>query len=103
MAKTIKLTESELKSMIAESVKKILKESCLYGGEKELQTIIQAAQRLQEQFEYVNDDEYDGVGDCDGAPLEPEVYKWATRVMQEAEEWLSYTSGNVSINGGEDW
>lgn len=100
---TVRLTESELKSLIAESVKNIIKESTLYGGEEELQSIINAARSIQERFDYVNDDDYDGVGDYDGAPLEPQVYMWAERVMHEAEEWLSYTSGNTSINGGEDW
>jgi len=103
MAKTLKLTESELRNIIVESVKKIIAESCLYVGEKNFQSIISAADNLLTELDYVNDEEYDGVGDCDGAPLEPQVYMWAERVKREAEEWLSYTSGNTPINGGEDW
>ena len=99
----IKLNEQQLKKMIAESVKKVLKESCWYGDEKPFQTILSAANEIIDKFAYTQENDYDDIGDCDGPDITPQIYKWAEDVAYNAEKWLRYNSRYTSINGGEDW
>lgn len=99
----IRINEQQLKKIVAESVKKVLKESCWYGDEKPFNTIIKAANEIMNKFDYTQDDNYDGMGDCDGPDITPEIYKWAKDVAYNAEYWLRYNSKYTSINGGEDW
>ncbi len=99
----IKLNENILRQIVAESVKKVLKESCWYGDEKPFQTIISAANEIVDKFDYTQDDNYDEIGDCDGPDIVPQIYRWAKNVAETAEYWLRYNSRYVPINGGEDW
>lgn len=100
---TVKLNESTLRKIVAESVKKVLKESCWYGDEKPFQTIISAANEIVDKFDYTQDDNYDDIGDCDGPDITPQIYKWAKNVAEGAEYWIRYNSRYTPINGGEDW
>ena len=101
MKKTI--TESQLRNIVAESVKKVLKESTLYCDTQPFKDIYRAATQIMEKFEYTQKDEYEPWDDCDGRDLSPEVYQWAKKIADEAEDWLQYNSTNQSINGGENW
>lgn len=100
---TIKLNESQLRKIVAESVKRVLKESCWYGDIKPFETIAAEAQKIVEKFEYAQSDDYDDLGDCDGPDITPQIYKWAKNVAEQAEYWLRSNSRYTSINGGEDW
>lgn len=99
----VKINENTLRQIVAESVKKVLKESCWYGDEKPFQTIISAANEIVDKFDYTQDDNYDDIGDCDGPDITPQIYKWAKNVAEGAEYWLRYNSRYTPINGGEDW
>ena len=99
----VKINENTLRQIVAESVKKVLKESCWYGDEKPFQTIISAANEIVDKFDYTQDDNYDDIGDCDGPDITPQIYKWAKNVAEGAEYWLIYNSRYTPINGGEDW
>ena len=101
--KTIRLTESDLKKIVTESVKRALKESTLYCDTKPFEDIIKATNTILEKFEYVNDEDWEPSDDCDGRDLTPEVYNWAKKVREDAEDWLRQTSAYSPINGGEDW
>ena len=48
-------------------------------------------------------DDYDGWDDDDGRDLGPDMYYWAEKVHNEAEEWMGCNSSFTSINGGENW
>ena len=100
---TIRLNENTLKQIVAESVKRVLNESCWYGDVKPFQTIISAANEIMDKFGHTQDDNYDGIGDCDGSDIAPQIYEWAKNVAEDAEDWLRYNSSHTSINGGEDW
>lgn len=97
------LTESELRKMIRESVNGVLNESCWYGSTKPFEDIIRAASKICDNFDHVNGDDYEPWDDCDGPDLDPQIYRWAERVKDEAEYWLQENSSYGSINGGEDW
>lgn len=103
MKKTTRLTENELKHLIKESVKRILNESCWYGDTKPFEQILDAASKICEEFKYTQDENWEPWDDCDGRDLSYDIYSWAEKVMNEAENWIHYNSSNTPINGGEDW
>lgn len=103
MKKTIRLSESDLHRVIKESVKRILGESCWYGDTKPFEQIIDAANKIMQDFEHVNAEDYEPSDDCDGADLDPQIYQWAKKVAYDAEDYLHSNSSYTSINGGETW
>lgn len=93
-------SEGLFESAVKKIVKNILKEEyCWYGDTEPLETIIEASKQIMENSKF-NDPEYEGDND-DAAAYD--VYKWAEKVAQDAEEYLHYNSRNTSINGGENW
>lgn len=102
MKRIIKLTESDLHRLIKETVKRTLKESIWYGDTKPLENIIQMADEIISNYEYVNEPDYEDRSD-DGYDMDAQLYEWATKVRNEAEEWIRLNSSNASINGGENW
>ena len=102
MKKIIRLTESDFHRIIKESVKRILKESIWYGDTKPLENIIQMADEIISNYEYVNEPDYENRSD-DGYDMYAQLYEWAKKVRNEAEEWISINSSNTSMNGGENW
>lgn len=103
MKKTIHLKETELKRMIAESVKKVLKEGIWYGDVEPFKKIINAASEIMKENEYANAEDYEPWDDGDSSDYSYDIYKWAEKISNEAEEWLGMNSSNTSINGGENW
>lgn len=99
----IRLTENQLHKIIKNSVNNILKESTLYCDTKPFKQIMDAANKIVEKYDYVNDKNFEPDDDYDGRDLSYDVYEWAKKTYDEAEEWLRYNSDNCSINGGEDW
>lgn len=97
----IRLTEPKLKSIIAESVKKVLTEAIWYGDIKPFETIRNASQAIMKKFEYVNDDDYEDQSDYDGRDLSYDIYRWAKGVRDEAEDYIYYNSQNASIGANE--
>ena len=102
MKKIIKLSENDLHRLIKESVKRTLKESIWYGDTKPLENIIQMADEIISNYEYVNEPDYENASD-DGYDMYVQLYEWAKKVRNEAEEWISINSSNASMNGGENW
>ena len=95
--KKIQLTEQELHKIVKESVNKILKEEYVWWGNTEpLETIMKACGDITRgKNESDLEDEYDRASF--------DLSQWATRVYEEAEEWMHYNAHNTPINGGEDW
>ena len=100
--KTVKLTESKLRNIIAESIKRVLKEGVWYGDIKPFETIIYACNEILNKFEYVNNDDYEDWSD-DGYDLAPYMCKWAERVKDEAERYIGSNSQNAPIGANEGW
>ena len=96
----IRITENELKQIVAESVKRVLKEGTWYGDAKPFQIIYNAADQIVQKLEYVNDDTYEEVGDDYSYGR---MYDWAVKVRDDAEYYIRNHSSNASINGGENW
>lgn len=96
----IRITENELKQIVAESVKKILKEDTWYGDTKPFEIIYNAADQIVQKLNYVNDNDYDEAGDDYSYRR---MYDWAVKVRDDAEYFIRENSSNTSINGGEDW
>ena len=103
MKRTIRLSERDLHRVVNESVKRILGESCWYGDTKPFEQIIDAANKIMQNFEHVNAEDYEPWDDCDGADLDPQIYQWAKKVADDAEYYMRSNSSHTSINGGEDW
>ena len=103
MKRTIRLSERDLHRVVNESVKRILGESCWYGDTKPFEQIIDAANKIMQNFEHVNAEDYEPWDDCDGADLDPQIYQWAKKVADDAEYYMRSNSSYTSINGGEDW
>lgn len=101
--KKIRLTEQDLKKVISESVKRILKEWVYYGPAKPFEEIINAANQIMDSLKHVEDENYEPWDDSDGADMDPQVYEWAKKVKDDAEYWLQHNSSNSPINGGENW
>lgn len=102
MKRIIRLTESDFHRLIKESVKRILKESVWYGDTKPLENIIKMADEIINNYEYVNEPDYENRSD-DGYDMHAQLYEWAKKVRNEAEEWIGINSSNASMNGGENW
>jgi hypothetical protein len=102
MKRRIRLSERGLHRVVSESVKRILEESCWYGDTKPFEQIIDAANKIMQNFEHVNGEDYEPWDDCDGPDLDPHIYQWAEKVADEAERYMHYNSSYTSINGGED-
>lgn len=101
MKNKIRLTESDLRRIVKESVNRILNEEYVWWGDtKPLETIMMAASQITRKFEndYSEDYEFD---DDERAKLD--LYRWAKQVEDKAEEFIRYNADNVPINGGEDW
>lgn len=94
--KVIRLTESYLKNIIAESVKQVLNEGCWYGNTKPFESIIIACNEIKDKFEYVNDENYEDDSD-DHSNIEYNIYQWADKISQEAEGWLGCNATNRPI------
>lgn len=99
MKKRIKLTESDLRRIVNNSVKKVLKES----RNDEFDRIRMAASEIMESTRYTQEEDYEPWDDCDGPDLTYDLYKWAEKVINEAEMW-QHKYGPVPLNAGlEDW
>lgn len=99
MAK-IQINENELKQIIAESIEKILNEGTWYGDIKPFEIIYNAANQIIHNLEYINNDNYEEVGDDYSYDS---MYNWAIKVRDDAEYYIRNNSSNTSINGGEEW
>lgn len=102
LKKRFKMTESQLRNIVAESVKKVLKESTLYGDTKPFEEIYRAANQIMDRFQYTQDDGYESMDD-DGGDVCGGVWQWAKKVAEDAEYYLQCNSSYQPINGGEDW
>lgn len=98
----IKINESQLKQMISESVKMVLKEACWYGDTKPFEMIRSAAEQIMNNFQYTQEDNYESFNDG-SYDYDSDIYNWAKKVYYNAEEYISMNSSNSSINCGEDW
>ena len=99
----IKLTERDLHGIVKESVNRILKEEYVWWGDtKPLETIVSSANEIVRHFEeaYPDAENYDFDPE-DRAKID--LYNWAKKIQDDAEDFIRYNAHNVSINGGEDW
>lgn len=96
MKRKIRLTESKLKNIISESLKRILSESVWYGNTEPFETIIKACQQIKDSFNYVNDDDYEDMSD-DNSGIEYGIYKWADRIENEANSFIESEAHNIPI------
>ena len=93
----IRLTESDLHRILKESVNKVLNEEYVWWGDtKPLETIMSAC---GEMIKGKNESDFEDVDDRAAFDL----YQWATKVYQEAEQFLHCNAHNTPINGGENW
>lgn len=92
-----RISESEIRRIVKESVKSILKEDyCWWGDTKPIETIMQACAEIvygkkETDFEDIDD------------RASYELYQWANKTYEEAEKWLQCNSYNTPINGGGNW
>lgn len=98
MKKTIRLSESDLHSVIQESVKRVINETCWYGSVKPFQEIVKAAEQIIQDFGYVDSDDYEQNDDCDGPSSAPLIYDWAKKVKDDAEYWIMDNSSFSPIS-----
>ncbi len=101
MKQIIRLTESDLHRIVNESVNKVLNEEYVWWGDtKPLEVILSAVNQITNHFEesYPEDYEFE---EEDRARLD--LYKWAKKIGEEAEEFIRYNADNTPINGGENW
>ena len=96
----IRITENELKQIVTESIEKILNEGTWYGDIKPFEKIYNAANQIIHNLEYINNDNYEEVGDDYSYDS---MYNWAIKVRDDAEYYIRNNSSNTSINGGEEW
>lgn len=96
----VRLTESQLRGMITESVKKVLKESYWYGDTKPFEVIRNAAEELMDKFQYTQEDDYES---DDAYDFGWDIYEWAKKTYYNAEEYIGCNSSYAPINGGENW
>lgn len=97
--KTVRLTESKLKSIVAESVKRVLSEAVWYGDIKPFETIVYACQQIKEKFSHVNEPNYEDMSD-DSSNMEYRIYDWADRTENDAMDYINHNSQNTPIGGG---
>ena len=97
-----KINENQLRRVVRESINKILKEDYVWWGDtKPLETIMVAASEIRRHFEEQYPDGNHEFDEDDRAKLD--LYNWAKRVENEAEDFIRYNAQNTPINGGEDW
>lgn len=77
--------------------------STIYGSVEPFEQILKAASEIRRAYEYTQADDYEPWDDCDGRDLAPELYRWAERIENEAEDYIRMNSINTPINGGENW
>ena len=77
--------------------------SVIYGSVEPFERILQAACEIRRAYEYASGSDYEPWDDCDGRDMAPELYRWAVRVENEAEDYIRMNSSNAAINGGENW
>lgn len=64
----------------------------IYGDAKPYEEIMKAAEEILARYEYTQEEDYEPWDDCDGKDLAPELYKWATKLKEDAEYYLSLNS-----------
>jgi hypothetical protein len=97
-----KINENQLRRVVRESINKILKEDYVWWGDtKPLETIMVAASEIRRYFEEQYPDDNYEFDEDDRAKLD--LYNWAKRVENDAEDFIRYNAHNTPINGGEDW
>jgi len=82
-----RINESQLRAIVAESVKKVLKESHSMELEAALQDICRASSLIRNKTEYTQEEDYEPdyeIGYNDAAYL----HKWASEIEEQASEWL---------------
>lgn len=77
--------------------------SIIYSSVKPFEEIKKAAQEIMEHYEYTQAEDYEPWDDCDGRDMAPELYQWAKRIADDAEQYIAINSDNAPINGGENW
>lgn len=99
--KIIRLTESDLHNLVKESVQRILKEEYVWWGDtKPVETIMRAASEIRRNFEELYQEDYEFEPE-DRAKLD--LYNWAKKIENEAEDFIRYNAHNAPINGGADF
>ena len=96
----VRLTESQLHSIIAESVKSVLKESYHWWGDTSpLETIISACDKIYDNFKCYNDEDYEF--DPEESTAGYDLFEWAKKVRSEAEEFYRYNANNIGVGEGD--
>ena len=77
--------------------------STIYGSVEPFEKILSAANEIMQAYEYASADDYEPWDDCDGRDLAPELYRWAKKIVDDAEYYIRINSENTPVNGGENW
>lgn len=82
------INEAQLRAIVSKAVKNVLNESTLYGDTKPFEEIYHAANQIMDKFQYTQEDDYEDMSD-DGAATDFYVYKWAKKVSEDADYYIS--------------
>lgn len=82
------INEAQLRAIVSKAVKNVLNESTLYGDTKPFGEIYRAAIQIMDRFQYTQEDDYEDMSD-DGAATDFYVYKWAKKVAEDADYYIS--------------
>ena len=82
------INEAQLRAIVSKAVKNALNESTLYGDTKPFEEIYRAANQIMDRFQYTQEDDYEDMSD-DGAATDFYVYKWAKKVAEDADYYIS--------------
>ena len=82
------INEAQLRAIVSKAVKSVLTESTLYGDTKPFEEIYRAANQIMDRFQYTQEDDYEDMSD-DGAATDFYVYKWAKKVAEDADYYIS--------------
>ena len=82
------INEAQLRAIVSKAVKNVLNESTLYGDTKPFWEIYRAAIQIMDKFQYTQEDDYEDMSD-DGAATDFYVYKWANKVAEKADYYIS--------------
>lgn len=82
------INEAQLRAIVSKAVKNVLNESTLYGDTKPFEEIYHAANQIMDRFQYTQEDDYEDMSD-DGAATDFYVYKWAKKVAENADYYIS--------------
>ena len=82
------INEAQLRAIVSKAVKSVLTESTLYGDNKPFEEIYRAANQIMDRFQYTQEDDYEDMSD-DGAATDFYVYKWAKKVAEDADYYIS--------------